>query len=82
MKKTSKTKHREHDFSRGVRGKHVGQLENGHKTVIRKADASVDTYTTRPVVLDRDVQSVFKDSKAVNKALRSLIAPSSAKATR
>jgi hypothetical protein len=73
MKRTSKTRPREHDFSRGVRGKHVAALRNGHKTVILKADGSTDTYTTRPVILDRDVQSVFKDSKAVNKALRDLI---------
>ena len=73
MRRKDKPKPREHDFSRGVRGKHVGRLKNGHKTVIVKADATTDTYTTRPVLLDRDVQSVFKDSKAVNKALRQLI---------
>jgi hypothetical protein len=77
MRKTDKPKQRDHDFSRGVRGKHVGRLKNGHRTVIVKADTSVDTYTTRPVLLDRDVQSVFKDSKAVNKALRGLIERSS-----
>lgn len=73
MNRKSKTKQREHDFSSGVRGKHAGRLKNGHKTVITKAGGSVDTYITRPVILDRDVQSVFKDSKAVNKALRRLI---------
>jgi hypothetical protein len=73
MGKTSKTKQREHDFSRGIRGKHAGRLKNGHKTVITKAGGTIDSYTTRPVILDRDVQSVFKDSKAVNKALRALI---------
>lgn len=73
MRNTSKAKQREFDFSRGVRGKHVGRLKRGHKTVIFKADGSVDTYVTRPVILDRDVQSVFKDSKAVNKALRELM---------
>jgi len=73
MRKTTKTKQREHNFSRGVRGKHAARLKKGHKTVIMRADSSIDTYTIRPVILDRDVQSVFKDSKAVNKALRGLI---------
>lgn len=73
MKKKSETKAREHDFSRGVRGKHVGRLKGGHKTVIAKADGSTEAYTTRPVILDHDVQLVFKNSKAVNKALRQLI---------
>jgi hypothetical protein len=48
MGKTSKTKQREHDFSRGIRGKHAGRLKNGHKTVITKADGTIDSYTTRP----------------------------------
>lgn len=73
MKNTSKANQRDHDFSRGVRGKHVGRLRSGHKTAILKADGSIDTYTTRPVILDRDVQAVFKDSKSVNKALRDLM---------
>ena len=73
MKRKSETKQRERDFSRGVRGKHVDRLKRGHKTVITKADGSTDTRTTRPVILDPDVELVFKDSKAVNKALRELI---------
>lgn len=73
MRRTSSTKQREHDFSRGIRGKHIGLLKGGHKTVITKAEGSIDSYTTRPVILDRDVQSVVEDSKSVNKALRELI---------
>ena len=63
----------EYDFSAGVRGKHVGRLKNGHKTIISKANGSTKTYITRPVILDRDLQQIFKDSKAVNKALRGLL---------
>ncbi len=73
MSKTGKQERAEYDFSDGVRGKHSGRLKNGHKTIVTKRSGSTETYVTRPVILDRDVQSVFKDSKAVNKALRSLI---------
>ena len=70
-KKDKKIK--EFDFSGGVRGKHVGRLKNGHKTIVSKANGSIETYLTRPVILDRDLQQIFKDSKAVNKALRGLL---------
>ena len=73
MKRKNRTKQREHNFARGVRGKHLGRLNDGHRTLIDRVDGSIDAYTTRPVILDRDVQSVFKDSKTVNKALRGLI---------
>ncbi len=73
MSKTGKEGRAEYEFSEGVRGKHLGRLKNGHKTIITKRSGLIETYVTRPVILDRDVQSVFKDSKAVNRALRSLI---------
>jgi hypothetical protein len=73
MGKSNKEMRDEYDFSGGVRGKHAARLKNGHKTIVTKADGSAETYVTRPVILDRDLQSIFKDSKAVNKALRGLI---------
>lgn len=63
----------EYDFSGGVRGKHFRKLEAGHKTRITRKDGSVSTSVTRPVILDPDLQKIFKDSKAVNKALRGLV---------
>jgi hypothetical protein len=47
---------REYDFSDGVRGKHSGRGKTAARTV----------------ALDPDVAKVFKDSKAVNDALRGL----------
>lgn len=46
-----------YDFSKGVRGRYVARLSDG----------------TNVVLLAPDVASVFPDSAAVNKALRSLI---------
>jgi hypothetical protein len=73
MSKKNKEMRTEYDFSGGVRGKHAARLKNGHKTVVTKVDGSTETYVTRPVILDRDLQSIFKNSKAVNKALRGLV---------
>ncbi|MEP7148976.1 MAG: hypothetical protein ABI857_08835 [Acidobacteriota bacterium] len=73
MSKTGKSERAEYDFSGGVRGKHAGCLKTGHKTVITNAGRPIETRVTRPVILDPDVQSVFKNSKDVNKALRRLI---------
>ncbi len=47
----------EYDFSNAVRGKHAAKLGKG--TVV--------------VVLDPDVSAVFRDSIAVNEALRALL---------
>ena len=47
--------------------------KNGHQTTVTKADGSIENSTTRPIILDRDLQAIFRDSKAVNKALRGLI---------
>lgn len=49
---------KDYDFSAGVRGKHAGHA---------KAMA-------RTVVLDSDVVKVFRDSRAVNDALKTLAA--------
>ncbi|MBZ0136359.1 MAG: hypothetical protein K8I27_08300 [Planctomycetes bacterium] len=47
----------EYDFSKGVRGKYAKRYAKG----------------TNVVLLDRDVAKRFKDSEAVNKALRGLL---------
>ncbi len=47
----------EYDFSDGVRGKHYEAYRAG----------------TNVVILDPDVADVFKDSAAVNKALRAIL---------
>jgi hypothetical protein len=47
----------EYDFSGGVRGKYAARYRRG----------------TNVIVLDPDVAKRFKDSKAVNRALRSLL---------
>ena len=63
MKKTSKPSDSgdelrpEYDFSGGVRGKHVDRFREG----------------TNIVVLDPDVAAEFKDSHAVNEALRTIL---------
>ena len=61
MKKIRKTKKEpvmkpEYDFRGGVRGKYAARYARG----------------TNVIILDPDVARVFKDSKAVNKALRAL----------
>ena len=82
MSKAGKGEQVEYDFSGGVRGKHIDRLKNGHKTIVTKRAGNTEIYITRPVILDRDVQSVFKDSKAVNKALRKLIEGAANRVTR
>ena len=63
MKKSSKPRKAsdglrpEYDFSKGVRGKYAARYQRG----------------TNVIVLDPDVAERFKDSKAVNRALRSLL---------
>ncbi len=47
----------EYDLSRGRRGEHASRYAEG----------------TNPVLLDADVREIFKDSRAVNEALRTLI---------
>ena len=61
MKKTQQNEEpemrAEYDFSGGVRGKYAGRLGGGRNVV----------------VLELDVAAVFRDSEAVNRALRTLI---------
>ncbi len=64
----------EYDFSKGVRGKHFRKMQNGHTTIIHQSDGSTIVKETRPIFLDEDVRAYFPDAKAVNDALRALIA--------
>ena len=48
---------KQYDFSKGVRGKYAGRIENG----------------TNLVLLEPEVAKYFPSSKAVNRALKSLI---------
>jgi len=63
MKKNSKPRRTsdgmrtEYDFSRGVRGKYAVRYRQG----------------TNVILLDPDVAKQFKDSKAVNRALREVL---------
>ena len=63
MKKTTRrtvdrdTMRREYDFSRGVRAKYAARYRQG----------------TNLVLLDPDVAAAFKDSAAVNRALRAIL---------
>ena len=70
----------EYDFSKGVRGKHHKAYRAGHTVRVRKADGTtVEQHFSMQegaVMLDPDVKAHFPDAEAVNKALRSLIAPS------
>jgi len=67
----------EYDFSGGVRGKHYKELQAGYTVTIHKTDGTTEvTYygTKNAIVLAADVQEYFPDARAVNHALRSLIA--------
>lgn len=66
----------EYDFrgKQGVRGKYYKTIQKGYKTIIHKSDGSTVVTETRPIFLDEDVQKYFPDSKAVNNALRELLA--------
>jgi len=67
----------EYDFSGGVRGKHFRAYRKGHTVKIHEADGSVTvqhfTLGEGAVMIEPDVRQYFPDSKAVNKALRTLI---------
>ncbi len=77
MKNNSKDEMRdEYDFrgKKGVRGKYYEAMQKGYTTIIHKPDGSTVVKETRPIFLDEDVQVYFPDAKAVNDALRGLIA--------
>ena len=70
----------EYDFrgKKGVRGKYYRAYRRGHTVRIYDADGTVRvqhfTLAEGAVMLEPDVRVYFPNSKAVNKALRSLIA--------
>ena len=80
-KKTSKTKPRnemraEYDFSGGIRGKHHRSRLRGYVIKIRHPDGTTEIREIDregSVVLAPDVRKYFPNSKAVNRALRTLI---------
>ena len=66
----------EYDFSGGVRGKHYKSRLRGYVLRIRKPDGTTEVREIErkgSVVLEPDVQKYFPDSKAVNRALRTVI---------
>ena len=67
----------EYDFSGGVRGKHHRALQGGYTITIRMGKGRTVVKHVKPtkgtVVLDADVRPYFPDSRAVNRALRSLL---------
>ena len=58
-----------YDFSNGVRGKHYKKFREGVNIRVLESGKS-----TKLVVLDDDIGNIFPDSKAVNDALRHLVA--------
>ena len=67
----------EYDFSGGVRGKHYKARLNGYTIKIHKKDGTtLVNHIKREagITLEPDVEKYFPDSKAVNNALRTLIA--------
>ena len=64
----------EYDFRGGVRGMHFEKLRNGHKTVVTKSDGSIVETETKLIALAPDLQTYFPDAKAVDRALRGLVA--------
>ncbi len=67
----------EYDFSGGVRGKYAKTLkENGYTIRVYHRDGTfTETHVLgeKTIALEPDVQEYFPDSKAVNRALRTLI---------
>jgi hypothetical protein len=66
----------EYEFSVGVRGKHYKSRRLGYIIRIHKADGTTEVREIDregSVVLEADVRKYFPNSKAVNRALRTLI---------
>jgi hypothetical protein len=67
----------EYDFTGGVRGKHLRDLQAGYTIQIHKSDGTViekQVGRNGAVILAPDVREYFPTSQAVNHALRTLIA--------
>jgi hypothetical protein len=66
----------EYDFTGGLRGKHFAEMQKGYTIRIYKKDGSIiEKLTPDPdaITLEPDVREYFPNSKAVNRALRTLI---------
>jgi hypothetical protein len=68
----------EYDFAGAVRGKHYRAYRAGHTVRTRKPNGVTEvrhfTQEDGAIMLDPDVKTRFPTSKAVNKALRSVMA--------
>ena len=68
----------EYDFSRAVRGKHFRAYRASHTVRVRKVTGETEVrYFTQEdgsVMLDPDVKTRFPTAKAVNAALRAVMA--------
>lgn len=67
----------EYDFTGGVRGKHIQDLQAGYTIRIHKTDGTIVEKVMADkaaVTLAPDVREYFPTSQAVNHALRTLIA--------
>ena len=68
----------EYDFSGGIRGKCYGAYQRGYQVIVHRIDGTTEVrdfaLPEGVVVLDPDVRAVFRDSAAVNRALRGLLA--------
>jgi hypothetical protein len=66
-----------YDFTKGKRTDHPLRYQDGHEVHIERSNGSVTvqhfSLEDGAVLLEPDVRAVFKDSKAVNRALRCLI---------
>jgi hypothetical protein len=66
-----------YDFTTGKRTNHAERYRKGHEVRIERVDGTVTvqhfTLEDGAVMLEPDVRAVFRDSKAVNRALRCLI---------
>ena len=67
----------QYDFSKGKRTDYAARYQQGREVRLERADGSVTvqhfTLEDGAVLLEPDVRAVFKDSNAVNQALRCLI---------
>ncbi len=66
----------QYDFTGGVRGKHYKARQKGYSIKIYKADGTATVRHIKPerlITLSPDVREHFPNSKAVNRALRTLI---------
>ena len=73
MKKVSKEMRAEYDLSdkKGTRGKYSKAFKNGYTVRIYDKDRIVSMQYF--AAIEPDLQPYFPDSKAINKALRSLV---------